>query len=180
MTSTFPERLPSNKAARRRVHKLYKDIWELCTQKFVWEVARAVQVDTGMSKAQILPLARAVKLYTKIRREIVADRKKTGSKGFARKKYQGDNYTGFKSIKAGEFLGKDSFTYDVGTPDKPNFFLRFEVEVYQYLLNERGVPQSVAWKSIAKGREAFLDCFKKHLRDVRELIIREYLHGFGR
>lgn len=159
------------KKTEKGIEKLWKDAISEFVHKIINE--DLIHVDSGMSRATILPLSRYVRgLYSVARASIQP-------KGGKRKKYDpppGWNKEGdLKSIAHGERLGKDAFTVEIGDRRNPFCSFEFHIEVYQYFLHEHGLGRghSVAWNSLPKAIGAFEDFikqnWKKYIPDVDEL-----------
>ncbi len=156
---------------------LYQELFRLWVgagRAFIRTVALegVVKVDTGMSRASLLPLARAVGLLTAVRRSITADRALRGRKGNIPLGPDGKKRT----IAAGRRAGEDAFDFDVGTPQSPHFIFEFEIKVLQYLIREQGDDGRTAWDSIIKGRAAFL----RHIDDNASDAVRRGVRGLFR
>lgn len=147
---------------QRELHQELVRLWLGASRAFIRKVALegVVKVDTGMSRASLLPLSRAVGLLTAVRQSITRDRASRGHKG-AKGVSIGPNGRP-RTIAAGIRAGENAFDFDVGTPQSPKFIFEFEIEVLQYLIREEGSDGITAWNSIIKGRRAFLTYFNKN------------------
>lgn len=137
------------------LHKRAKRLWTDAARAFVEAVIRPslIQVDTGMAKATILPLARAVRLLEVARASIKPLRK--SRKGFTDLSGQW-NPTGTKSAATGEQLGEKAFRLNFGSAKRVLLFFEFRIVVFHYLLHEAGlVPGTGPWNSLEAGRAAF-------------------------
>lgn len=129
-------------------------LWKESTQEFVKAVAkRMLTMDTGMSKASLIPLARQVRALTALRNNFgshVSERKGAWDiYGIYHKDWVRD-------VRQGERLGEKSFEYKVPpTKKRMVFHFAFEINVYQYLLHDRGYKHSEAWQTLVAGRAAF-------------------------
>lgn len=118
-------------------------LWHDATAEFVKAVAVSdlIHVDTGMSKSSLLPLARAVKMVSKI--TITPERA---------------NVAG-KTAALGEKIGEKAFTLKFGTAANPIYVFEFKILVYQYFLHERTgagrASNSLDYRSLEVGQEAF-------------------------
>jgi len=132
-----------------------KRLWRNATKAFLETVIEddLIRVETGMSKASLLPLARAVQMLTTVRASI-------DPKVARRKGYTSINGTydpnGQRSIDSGIRLGQDAYKLTFGNKDHPVFNFEFHIVVYQHLLYENGLvhgypPQD----SLVKGQLAF-------------------------
>lgn len=136
--------------AQRKLHQELVDLWLGAGRAFIRKVALdgVVRVDTGMSRASLLPLSRAVGLLTQVRASITAAR--------AGRPRGPINSGKRKTIAAGIRAGQNAFDFEVGTPSAPRLIFAFEIEVLQYLIREEGRDKREAWDSMIKGRAAFL------------------------
>lgn len=151
-----PSKPPSAVKIKVALHRELTKLWKGAGQAFIRKVALegVVKVDTGMSRASLLPLARAVRLLTAVRASITAERASRGRKASSRP-IGPDGKP--RTIAAGIRAGNDAFEYSVGTPTNPKFIFEFEIKVLQYLIREEGADGVKAWNSILKGRRAFLN-----------------------
>ncbi len=116
-----PIRPPDSRAIQVELHRELSKLWRDAGRAFIRKVALegVVKVDTGMSRASLLPLSRAVGLLTAVRASITADRASRG-RGRGSKVPLGPNGKK-RTIAAGVRAGEDAFTYEVGTPSNPRF-----------------------------------------------------------
>ncbi len=160
-----PNRTPSAAAIKVTLHRELTRLWRGAGQAFIRKVALEgiVRVDTGMSRASLLPLSRAVRLLTAVRASITADR---ASRGRRRGTVSLGPNGKPRTISAGIRAGENAFTYETGTPSNPRFIFEFEIKVLQYLIREEGSDGLKAWNSILKGRRAFLAHIETHATDA--------------
>lgn len=139
------------KKIRANAEKLMKD----AVKEFLMAIAMndIVKVQTGMSRASLLPLAKQVRLGSAIRSTIVP---KVEQKTFKYTPPDGrfPTFTAWKSISHGIKIGERAYILDV---KGPIFIFEFDILVYQYHLHEQGVKGSAAWDSLTIGKRAFLE-----------------------
>lgn len=162
---------PDMKAFTKALHTRMKRLWTGATQEFLRAIVEAdvIQVDTGMSKASLLPLSRAVRMLTTVRASI--NPKTAERKGY--KDLPGFSSGDVKSMEMGELLGQQAYVLDFGSIYKLNLKFRFEIAVYQYHLHENGLVRgSGPWNSLIIGQNAFIDYIDKNaakaVPDLRE------------
>lgn len=139
----------------QRLHKNMTRLWRNATKAFLEAVIEGdlIRVETGMSKASLLPLARAVQMLTVVRATI--DPKVASRRGYT--SINGVyNPNGERSVDSGIKLGEKAYTLNFGLQDRPIFNFEFRIVVYQHLLYENGLvhgypPQD----SLVKGQAAF-------------------------
>lgn len=151
-----PAKTPSAARVQQDLHRELSKLWRDAGRAFIRTVALegVVRVDTGMSRASLLPLSRAVGLLTAVRASITADRTSRG-RGQRGRRPLGPNGRP-RTVAAGIRAGSEAFEYSIGTPSSPRFVFEFEIKVLQYLIREEGSDGITAWNSIIKGRAAFL------------------------
>lgn len=150
-------------AIKKDLFKELEALWDGAIRAFLRAVALegVVKVDSGMSRASLLPLARVVKMFTEVRSSISTERNPRPS---PRPYYNASGRRdGLKSIAHGEELGKKAYKVLYGTPKNPKFVFDFEIVVFQYFLHENGVRNQQAWKSLEVGRIAFLSYLEENL-----------------
>jgi hypothetical protein len=148
------------------LHKRYIALWNRAIRVFLREIIEQdlIQVDTGMSKASLIPLARAVRMVAELQAGISPVR--GPRKGYT-------DITGvyhpkqFKSVPHGIKLGQRAYKVSYGTPRRPVFRFHFEILVYQYLLHELGVVIGTGpWNTLPIGSEAMMDYVQQNAMDV--------------
>lgn len=137
----------------KKLHENMSRLWRDSTKAFLEEIIKndLIKVDTGMSRASLLPLARAVRMLTVVRASI--NPKSAPRKGYT--PLDGSyNPTGVKSIAAGEKLGEKAYRLNFGSPKSPVFRFEFNIVVYQHWIHEvyNADPN---WKALEKGTAAF-------------------------
>lgn len=159
ITGNF-EHLKNKSKVQKYVHKILIRLWRDCIKEFILATADNIAVDTGMSKASLIPLAREVQLKT-----IIAD----AARGFGPRKGYTDMSGTYhpdqvRSPEHGERLGQSAYTLEFGTPTNPELLFNFNIVVFQYFLHEslENYQNSSNWKSLEKGKKAFLDYWNKN------------------
>lgn len=158
-----------------KMHKILASLWRSAIREYLRAIVLedVVKVETGMSMASLIPLAKAVRMATEVRSKIAGARTKRGVQGVY--SITGEyNRFGYKTPATGERFGKKAYNIEVGTAKSPNFIFEFEISVYQYLLREHGVngkdTNSTPWDSLNKGRDAFYAYINKELPKFRAII----------
>jgi hypothetical protein len=131
-----------------------------------------IRVQTGMSKASIIPLADVVKMGAYVQASI----RPTTAKQLRYRTFSG-TYNGFKNIERGKTFGKRAFKYSAGSINKGEMSVEFDINVFQYWLNEEGYGKDVAWKSLEKGLAAFDAYMYAHMDDVVEFSYQYLMKG---
>lgn len=147
---------------QKYVHDQLIKLWKHSVLAFLEEVSQNISVDTGMSLATLLPLARSVRGGQIILSELSGA---SGSKKGYNPKYGFAKGTGNKSISQGQRFGKDAYNLEFGTPKRPVFRFHFEIVVLQYYLHEEQHTMnyhSQTWQTLRKGRKAFIDYFESN------------------
>ncbi|MCK4500445.1 hypothetical protein KAU11_08100 [Candidatus Babeliales bacterium] len=121
-----------------------------------------IRVDTGMSKASLLPLARYLRMYTEVSQGISFSKERKGS--FTPDGVWQPNIN--RTAALGQRLGAKKAGYNMlyGGPKRMVFQFDFEIRVWQYLIYEQGFGQDAAWDTIGTGRAAFNAYFDKHFK----------------
>jgi hypothetical protein len=157
----------SKKIAKEIFYRKIVELWKDSLLAFLEATAHNIVVDTGMSIASLYPLAAKVKFKTTLNAISPSKRIRKGHT-----KAYGDfanNNAPFRSKALGERLGKDAYVFEFGTVDHPFLVFQFKIVVLQHFLNEQGlgnVPSPPVWQSLEAGREAFLDHWNSHKREV--------------
>jgi len=150
-------------SAQRKLSRFWKD----SIQAFITAIidADVIQIDSGMSKASLIPLARRVQLGQ------VVEASLTGI-GNPRKGYTdaaGGYHPKTKKTKSlGMTLGQEAYTIKYGTVSDMRFLFAFQIVIYQYVLHENGF-QTKAWNSLPIGERAFIDFIESNKRDPKYL-----------
>lgn len=139
-------------------HKRLSKVWDDSARAFLRAIALTdiIHVDTGMSKASLLPLARYLRMYTEVKATINPQRKKVqGAFGL-----DGDwDKEAERSMATGQASSRKRAGYNVlyGSNKRMVFVFDFEIRVWQYLIHEQGAGKLAAWNTIQVGREAFAE-----------------------
>ena len=152
-------------------HKKLKHLWDDSARAFLRAIALSdiIKVDTGMSKASLLPLARYLRMYTEVRGTISPKRGQQKGSFNSGGVWQPSIP---RSIATGEASSAPRAGYNLlyGSPKRMVFVFDFEIKVWQYLLHEQGLGKGAAWNTIEVGREAFQDHLTNNFKlfDLRE------------
>ena len=151
-------------------HKKLSHLWDESARAFLRAIVLSdiIRVDTGMSKASLLPLARYLRMYTEVRSTISPKGDKKGA-------FDVDGAWHPEATR-GTALGEASSTrragYNVlyGSPKRMVFVFDFEIRVWQYLIYEQGLGKGKAWATIDTGRAAFQEYLENNFKlfDLRE------------
>lgn len=165
----------AGRAVLKSQHKAIAQAHREATRAFLDAMFDSMLVDTGMSRASLLPLAAAVRHRSALRGRIGARRgarKRNAPTGrFA-------NNTRFVSISRGEAVGRDAFKFEVGTPEKPIMLMSFNISVLQHFLWENGFGGSSArTNSLLAGQAAYRKTFIPTLRRLRPSIVEAFVKG---
>jgi len=175
MTYTIQKRGTSVKFLRNKSHNLkkitqlehkkLKHLWDDCGRAFLKAIALSdiIAMDTGMSKASLLPLARYLRMYTEVRSSIRPTR---GTQKGSFSEYGTWRPNVDRSIATGEAAStrKAGFNVLYGSPKRMVFIFDFEIKVWQYLIYEEGFKSAAAWRTIDVGRKAFVDHLEENLK----------------
>lgn len=142
----------------KRLHSNMTRLWNDATKAFLDELVKndLVKVDTGMSRASLIPLARAVRMLTVVRASI---NPKVASKKGAFDMSGHYDSNGVRDIQHGIKLGEKAYKLNYGSERRPVFVFEFNIKVYQYWYNESfsNGTNSANWQSLEKGVAAFHD-----------------------
>ena len=142
------------------VHNSLKRLWIGAAKEFVRAMAREgmIKVDTGMSKASLIPLGRVLKITG----EISISPKRT------RKGYTDINGnwvpSGTKSVATGIDAGESAFTIEHGSPGNPLFIFEYNLSVFQH---DYWDPY---WGSLEAGKAAFIQHLEDHYVEELERV----------
>lgn len=143
------------KSFEKGVQSLVKDAIKEFIKAIIIE--DAIKVDTGMSRASLLPLASQVRMLAEVRSSI---NPKTGGRS---KKYKPPSgwptYSKYKNITQGKQIGKQAYKLEF---NGPNVKFIFSIKVYQYYIGELGLSGKPPWDSLKIGEEAFLEYINKN------------------
>lgn len=146
-------------------HTRLSHVWDDCARAYLRAIALSdiIKVDTGMSKASLLPIARLLKMYTEVKGSISGAKKKKGVFDID----GGWHKDGERSVAAGEASNRLKAGHNLlhGSPKRMVFVFDFEITVWQYLLRDQNsIGKDKAWQTIEVGRAAFQEHFDAHFR----------------
>lgn len=145
-------------------HKRLSKIWDDCARAYLRAIilSDVIRVDTGMSKASLLPLARYLRMYTEVSQGVSFSKREKGS--FTSEGVWQPDVD--RTAALGERLGAKRAGYNMlyGGPKRMVFQFDFEIKVWQYLIYEQGFGKDAAWDTIGTGRAAFNEHFDIHFR----------------
>lgn len=152
-------------------HTKLSHLWDESARAFLRAIVLSdvIRVDTGMSKASLLPLARYLRMYTEVKGTIhPKNDEQKGSFTIDGVWQPAVN----RSAAAGEASSRLRAGYNIlyGSSKRMVFVFEFEVRVWQYLIHEQGLGKGAAWDTIQTGRDAFNDYLFNNfnLFDLRE------------
>lgn len=143
-------------------------LWKGAIDAFVDELINGgkIHLDTGMSRASVIPLAREFRLG-KLAAATIHGRRGprigyTDISGTWHKR-------GMKSPETGERLGRKpkGYTVSVGTPGRLNFNFRFRIMVYQWAYYE------AEWGALTAARSAFINYVNKNKKEALRSSLRK-------
>jgi len=141
-------------------------IWNESISEYIKAVASIVSLhqETSMSYASLFPTARKVKALGKLPPiSPRVDAKKTYI-DMSGTPHPGQYKTQWRGLAAG--AGDKCSYISTGGPSGLRFYFRFEIQVYQYLMNELGEWKIPAFESLEAGRNAmaeYLDTYGKEM-----------------
>jgi len=147
----------------RDFHRELTRIWKDATEAFIRAAVRQVLVETGMTAASFLPLARAIKRFG-LDSVILEHASNPTSRNprFNRSKHatfpSGNRIPPGPSQTLGQTLGEKGYVFDTGTPAKLVLRFNFKTTVFQHVLHEG------AQKSLISGRDAFQESINSSIR----------------
>ena len=152
----------------KKLHDDMTRLWNDATKAFLEEMLKqdTILVDTGMSRASLMPLARKVRMLTVARAQISPRR--SPQKGATI--LEGDRGVWKPNLERGpdlgQKLGEKAFTINYGSTKRPVFRFEFRIVVYQHWLHEKfgRSPRSIGKESLEKGEAAFIDYLKTNAR----------------
>lgn len=135
---------------RKEIFNNMQILWRNAIRAFLEGVLSKIQVDTGMAKASLRPLAAEVGM------DLSISPKRGPRKGLDTfTVYYPDRY---KGIEEGTRLGEKAFHIGWGTANNPQLYFRFNITVFHYWLHETGLAShpsiTGAWKSLNAGESA--------------------------
>jgi len=146
--SDLPSDMSGMVKIRRLFHNRLKRLWKGSVHAFIYAAFSRIPVDTGMTRASFLPLARAAKAVTVAKAFLVTHRAPRLGYGYSP--------TEMRSVRHGIKLGENAYELYLGTPEAPDMRLEFNIVVFQHKLHELGY-QTPPWRSMDFGKAAFLD-----------------------
>jgi hypothetical protein len=139
----------------KEFHKGMTQLWRDAAAEFVSAIIyESIHYDTGMSAASLLPLAKKVRIKTRIRGSILLFREVSRRKGLTHLSGEYDPSL-YRSIKEGIRRGTD-FRITYGSVKRPYMILEFHIKVYQWLRWE------YEWKTLEHGANAFKYFIETH------------------
>lgn len=147
-------------ALSQRAHSRLSALWRQGIRDFVRAVITGIHIDTGMSRASLLPLAGAVRIRNEVGPLTEGGRTRKGVT------FIGGGYDpeAIKSTRLGIQLGRDAYSIEVGTASQAIMRFRFDIVVFQHLFHEP------TWGTLEDGARAFVNSldrnFKRFLRPV--------------
>ena len=150
---------PDSGRFSKAMHKRATRVWNGAITEFIQTVAAIVadHQDSGMSLASLFPTAAKVKAAMPA---ITGSPKKTYIDIYGTP-HTGSVKSEWRGLAAGAADKCSKISY--GRPDYPRFFFRFQIRVYQYMMNEVG-----AWNAGVAG-------FPFHSIEAGALAFQEYL-----
>ncbi len=148
-----------NAVMRKYVHARLSRLWRDATKIFVTVLVDSMVddqagVDTGMSKASVLPLAAKVRFKSALAATITGKGPRAHGQDINTFSYSPPGIT--RSKAAGERRGKRAFKLSFGTPESPVFRLEFEIVVLQHLIHEEH------WRSLEKALAAMTNFVERN------------------
>jgi hypothetical protein len=114
-----------------------------------------MQVDTGMSKASLMPLAVEIGWKEYIMSMMSSNGVKPAHQGLYGEWASNNDLP--KSPASGVMLGRNAYDLSFGTPHSPELKFSFKIVVFQHFIHESNViPNSGNWQSLDAGKAAFL------------------------
>lgn len=143
------------------IHDGITRLWKDSIKAFLNETMKHVNVDTGMSRASLVPLAAELRMKTVVL-ESLKGRGPIGARlsGIKDPRFA-DNNNLVRSPGAGMRLGRKA--YHINFPNRgksPQWRFTFKIVVFQWYLHELGLaPGTGPWNAIEKGRDAMVEYF---------------------
>ena len=146
-------------------HKRLSHVWDECARAYLRAIVLSdvIKVDTGMSKASLLPLARLLRMYTEVKSSISSQGSKKGSFDINGTWHK----AGLRSMAEGEASNQLRAGHNLlhGSSKRMVFVFEFEITVWQYLLRDQNnIGEDRAWRTIEIGRAAFQEHFDTHFK----------------
>ena len=150
------------KGITKRMLAEVNGIWQEAVREGIIAVmdSDVIEVDTGMAKSTLVPLARAVKMVTAFKATI---HPKTDSRKGLTELDGSWNPEGVKSDLEGELEGLNAYKYVIANTGRRQWSLSFTIPVWHYVAHELGVvPGTGPWNSL----DIFLDGMIDYLQNV--------------
>lgn len=146
-------------------HKRLSHVWDECARAYLRAIVLSdvIRVDTGMSAASLLPLARLLRMYTEVKGNIGSGSPKKGSFDI----FGNWDKNGTRSVSEGEASNQLRAGHNLlhGSNKRMVFVFEFEITVWQYLLRDQNnIGEDRAWRTIEIGRAAFQEHFDTHFK----------------
>lgn len=151
----------------KAIQKRATTLWSNAIAAYIIAVASIVgrYQETSMSYASLFPTARKVKALGKmpfsISPKVEAKKTYIDMSGNAQK---GQYKTQWRGLAAG--AGDKCSRIEYGGPSGLRFYFRFDIRVFQYLMNELGEWKLGPFDSIEYGHEMMMNYLEKHGRKI--------------
>jgi len=134
------------------IHQRLIACWKDSIKVFVKVALANMLIDTGMSKASLMPLGAQVRLGSFVNRDIFKSKKSKSKRGPR------------KSRAAGQQLGRHAYDIKFGTPDQPDLSFEFHIVVFQHYLHDdvANYKYSKNVQSLEKGKKEFILFFSEN------------------
>jgi hypothetical protein len=161
----------------------FNKAWRHGAREGIRAIAEEIVVDTGMSKASLLPLAAKVRLKAEISTQILGGGKKKNTNENLSGIWASNNKSNnkYKSKAFGERLGRDAFEYQLGSTTGKDWKFSFDIPVFHYFLHENGIaPKGHFYNSLGRGAIAFKEAFDSKIvellkpEDVAAFMVAEF------
>jgi hypothetical protein len=128
------------------VYAFIQDLWRKSLIVFVNETAALIKIETGMSRASLIPLSKylgnnpaLIVRSDKVRRDL--------------HDMSGRAVGGWRDKAEGIAAGEAAFMVDYGSPSSPKLSFTFDINVWQWHLRENGyaMKQGSGWHSLEIG-----------------------------
>lgn len=157
-TASFDLRRMKSSYGKVKITKvLYKGVallWRDSAREFVRVASEHIAVDTGMSRASLIPIARMLKMQLAVQ----GRRTRRGVTHLVDGRGEYDP-SGVRGTKAGISAGSHAFEYKLGSQKRMHLTFEFDISVWQHFMYEDGFNGKAPWDSLEAGRKAFNDFF---------------------
>ena len=141
---------PQELELRKYVQQSLARLWRACAREFFIELVKHIHVDTGMSYASVIPLARKAHLASELMSNLSPRRSRPSHTSLEGTYIQGSPANVATGIAYGnEAVAQKRHDIDFGTPANIILRFRFEVVVYQYDKHD------IQWQSVNKAEAVF-------------------------